>query len=101
MHCVQLYTYFTCIAGVNGDATVNIIRDTRDQSEKARHEETILSCDEFREFWITWTNASIDVGTGGRQGLYHKTNLFALVGVNPKFTCAITHLAHSLALRAL
>ena len=53
-------------AGYNGDTSRHVVRDTRDQSEKATHSGTVLSCDELIEIWITWTNMTILVGTGGK-----------------------------------
>eukprot|EP00745_Piridium_sociabile_P001551 TRINITY_DN109608_c0_g1_i2.p1 TRINITY_DN109608_c0_g1~~TRINITY_DN109608_c0_g1_i2.p1 ORF type:complete len:154 (-),score=22.13 TRINITY_DN109608_c0_g1_i2:515-976(-) len=56
--------YEVVIGGWNG--TKSVIRSQKQSNEplaELTHDESILDCNEFREFYLTWTEGNIEVGT--------------------------------------
>ncbi|XP_067664615.1 uncharacterized protein [Haliotis asinina] len=55
-------TYTIVVGGYKN--SVSYIRKCIGSGHKARHRESILSCHDFRPFWLSWKNDVISVGKG-------------------------------------
>ncbi|CAH1788312.1 unnamed protein product, partial [Owenia fusiformis] len=46
----------------------SVIRDDERTNQMAHKDGAILSCNEFNDFWVSWANGNIEVGTGKVKG---------------------------------
>ena len=47
----------------------SVIRDSVGGSTMTQYDESVLHCDHFKHFWVTWTRGVIEVGKGSTVGV--------------------------------
>ena len=61
-----LYVHFSYVIriGTNGNNETTITRTGSDFAEEAFPSVGILNCEEYRDFWVSWTSREVKIGRG-------------------------------------
>lgn len=61
-----LHVHFSYVIriGTNGNNETTITRTGSDFAEEAFPSVGILNCEEYRDFWVSWTSREVKIGRG-------------------------------------